>query len=319
MMMANIAQTTVTTMEPALLAKLTGGLGDSKKVAKIGADMGQLYSNFLPDIFHSETGITIEVDYVGCESGLMTDLVRKLGKDFAVADCSLRNWCPNFMIATSTSFIMALMERMLGAAPDTVIEAEVRALSQIELDLAALVMGRIGDVLRSGVNAQGGFETTVNAPFNGNGKSAFEEAMAAQFGMLVRLKVEIGKVASEFVLVIPQRTLLKTTIVAPKPSAQAMKKQEEWVEMISEQVKRSQVTLEAKIRLQSLTLKTISRLVEGDVIPFRDIRQDDICVEVSANGANMYNCEFGRAGDRYTVRVKNNVSTDDEILRHLMG
>ncbi len=318
-MMANAAQTTASTMDPALLAKLTGGLGDSKRIAKIGTEIGQIYSNFLPDIFHSETGIAIEVDYIGCQSGLMTDLIQQLGKEFAVADCSLRNWCPNFMLGTGTAFIMALMERMLGAAPETIMEPEVRALSQIELDLAALVIGRVGDVLRSAVNAPGGFEATVEPPFNGNGKSAFEEAMAAQFGLMIRLKVDIGKVSSEFALVIPQRALLKTNIVAPKPSAQALKKQEEWVEMISEQVKRSQVTLEARIRLQSLTLKTIARLVEGDVIPFRDVKQDDICVEVSANGANMYNCEFGRAGDRYTVRVKNNVSTDDEILRHLMG
>lgn len=318
-MMANAAQTTASTMDPALLAKLTGGLGDSKRIAKIGTEIGQIYSNFLPDIFHSETGIAIEVDYIGCQSGLMTDLIQQLGKEFAVADCSLRNWCPNFMLGTGTAFIMALMERMLGAAPETIMEPEVRALSQIELDLAALVIGRVGDVLRSAVNAPGGFEATVEPPFNGNGKSAFEEAMAAQFGLMIRLKVDIGKVSSEFALVIPQRALLKTNIVAPKPSAQALKKQEEWVEMISEQVKRSQVTLEARIRLQSLTLKTIARLVEGDVIPFRDAKQDNICVEVSANGANMYNCEFGRAGDRYTVRVKNNVSTDDEILRHLMG
>lgn len=318
-MMANAVHANATPMEPALLAKLTGGLGDSKKIAKIGADIGQIYGNFLPDTFHSETGIAIEVDYVGCESGLMTDLVQRLGKEFAVADCSLRNWCPNFLMATGTAFIMALMERMLGAAPDTIMEPEARALSHIELDLAALVLGRLGEVLRSSINAPGGFEPTIDPPFNGNGKTIFEEAIAAQYGILIRLKVQIGKVASEFALVIPQRTLLKTTILAPKASAQAMKKQEEWMEMISQQVKRSQVTLEAKIRLQSLTLKTISRLVPGDVIPFRDIRQDDICVEVSANGANMYNCEFGRAGDKYTVRVKNNISTDDEILRHLMG
>ena len=120
-------------------------------------------------------------------------------------------------------------------------------------------------------------------------------------------------------MILPQRALLRTKLVKPKPSAQALKKQAEWMEMISEQVKRSQVTLQARIRLQQLPLRTISKLVAGDVIPFRDIGQDNVCVEVSANGANMYNCEFGRAGDRYTVRVKNNVSSDDEILRHLMG
>ncbi len=318
--MANAAEQTIpVAMESSLLAKLTGGLGDSKTIGKIGTDIGQLYSAFLPDIFHSETGISIDVEYAGCESGLMTDLIQKLSRDFAVADCSLRNWCSNFMLGIGNGFIMALMERMLGAAPDTITEPESRQLSQIELDLAALVLGRVGGVLRSAVNAPGGFEATIEPPFNATGKSAFEEAMFGQFGMLIRVKIEIGKVASEFALIIPQRTLLKTTIVAPKPSAQALKKQEEWMEMISEQVKRSQVTLEAKIRLQTLTLKTISRLVEGDVIPFRDAKKDDICVEVSANGAKMYNCEFGRAGDRYTVRVKNNVTTDDEILRHLMG
>ncbi|MEJ8310318.1 FliM/FliN family flagellar motor switch protein [Agrobacterium larrymoorei] len=306
-------------MEPSLLAKLTGGLGDSKTVTKIGAEIGQVYGTFLPDVFHSETSIDIEVDYETCESGLMTDLIAKLGKDYAVADCSLRNWCNNFMLGVGNGFVMALMERMLGAAPDTIMEPEVRALSPIELDLSALILDRIAGVLRSAVNASGGFEVTIEPPFNATGKSNYDEAMFGQFGMLIRSKIAIGKVASEFALIIPQRTLLKTTIVTPKPSAGALKKQEEWMEMISEQVKRSQVTLEAKIRLQTLTLKTISRLVEGDVIPFRDAKQDDICVEVSANGAKMYNCEFGRAGDRYTVRVKNNVSTDDEILRHLMG
>lgn len=318
--MADVAQQTpIAPMDPALLAKLTGGLGDNKKIGKIGADIGQIYTAFLPDVFHSQTSLSIEVDYEGCESGLMTDLVAKLGKDYAVSDCSLRNWCNNFMIGIGNGFVMALMERMLGAAPDTIMEPEVRPLSQIELDLAALVLDRIAGVLRSSVNAPGGFEAMIEPPFNATGKSAYEEAMFGQFGMLIRLKILIGKVASDFALIVPQRTLLKTTIVAPKPSAGALKKQEEWMEMISEQVKRSQVTLEAKIRLQTLTLKTISRLVEGDVIPFRDAKQDDICVEVSANGAKMYNCEFGRAGDRYMVRVKNNVSTDDEILRHLMG
>lgn len=318
-MMAKAAHETVHAIEPSLLAKLTGGLGDSKTVGKIGADIGQLYCEFFPDIFHSETGIQVDVEYSGCESGLLTDLVRNIGQDFAVADCSLRNWCQNFIMATGNVFVMALMERMLGAMPETIMEPEVRPLSQIELDLSALVLERMGGVLRSGVNAAGGFEPTIDPPFNATGKSTAEEEISGLFGLLIRMKVEIGKVASEFVLIIPQRTLLKTTIITPKPSAQALKKQEEWLELITEQVKRSQVTLEARIRLQTLSLQTVSRLVAGDVIPFRDKDRDDICVEVSANGSNMYNCEFGRAGENYTVRVKNNVSTDDEILRHLMG
>ncbi len=317
--MAQAAQQHAPTIDSALLAKLTGGLSDRKTVAKIGTDIGRLYSEFLPDIFHSETGIAIEVEYVGSESGLMTDLIANVGENFSVADCSLRNWCPNFMMALGNGFVIALMERMLGAAPDTIGEPDERSLSHIEIDLAAMVMGRIAGVLRSGVNAPGGFEATIDPPFNSNGKSAFDEQLAGLYGMTIRMKIVIGKVASEFVLIVPQRPLLKTSIVAPKPSAQALKKQEEWMDMISEQVKRSQVTLEARITLETLTLKTISRLMVGDVIPFQAAKQDDIGVEVSANGSKLYNCEFGKSGERYMVRVKNNVSTDDEILRHLMS
>ncbi|AHK00421.1 MULTISPECIES: FliM/FliN family flagellar motor switch protein [Rhizobium/Agrobacterium group] len=319
MTMAKAAQQRAPVIDTSLLAKLTGGLSDRKTIAKVGSDIGHLYSEFLPDIFHSETGIAIDVEYIGSESGLMTDLIANIGGNFSVADCSLRNWCPNFMMAVGNGFVIALMERMLGAAADTIGEPDERSLSHIELDLAAMVLGRIGGVLRSGVNAPGGFEATIDPPFTANGKSAFEEMIAGLYGVTVRMKIAIGKVSSEFALIVPQRPLLKTSIAAPKASAQALKKQAEWVDLISEQVKRSQVTLEARIKLETLTLRTISRLVAGDVIPFQDLKQDDIGVEVSANGSKLYNCEFGKSGDRYMVRVKNNVSTDDEILRHLMG
>lgn len=317
--MAKAAQQRAPVIDTSLLAKLTGGLSDRKTIAKVGSDIGHLYSEFLPDIFHSETGIAIDVEYIGSESGLMTDLIANIGGNFSVADCSLRNWCPNFMMAVGNGFVIALMERMLGAAADTIGEPDERSLSHIELDLAAMVLGRIGGVLRSGVNAPGGFEATIDPPFTANGKSAFEEMIAVLYGVTVRMKIAIGKVSSEFALIVPQRPLLKTSIAAPKASAQALKKQAEWVDLISEQVKRSQVTLEARIKLETLTLRTISRLVVSDVIPFQDLKQDDIGVEVSANGSKLYNCEFGKSGDRYMVRVKNNVSTDDEILRHLMG
>ena len=253
---------------------------DSRKtIAKVGSDIGHLYSEFLPDIFHSETGIAIDVEYVSSESGLMTDLIANVGSNVAVADCSLRNWCPNFMMTVGNGFVIALMERMLGASPDMIGEPDERSLSHIELDLAAMVLGRIAGVLRSGVNAPGGFEAAIEPPFNSNGKSAFEEMIAGLYGVTIRMKIDIGKVSSEFTLIVPQRPLLRTSIVAPKASAQALKKQEEWMEMISEQVKRSQVTLEARIKLETLTLRTISKLVAGDVIPFQALKQDDIGVE----------------------------------------
>jgi flagellar motor switch protein FliM len=304
-------------MDLALLAKLTGGLGDKKTIEKISGDFAQLYTEFLPDVFHSETGIRIGVSFVNCTSGLMDDLVADLGDSVVLSNGALRNWSPNFVLGCGNGFVIALMEMMLGAAADSISQPVDRPLSDIELDLAVMVFDRIASVLRSGVNATGGFEATMERPHNAEDRPKTEDIDQAEFGVLIRMGLQMGPVSSQFALVIPQRAFLKTTVTAPKTKAPAVKAQPEWTDRINDQVKRSQVTLEARIPLQSLTLGTISRLACGDVIAFQARR--DVQVKVSANGHDMYSCDFGRSGERYTVRVKDNISTDDEILQHLIG
>ncbi|MCY1664728.1 FliM/FliN family flagellar motor switch protein [Rhizobium sp. SL86] len=304
------------TIDLALLAKLTGGLGDYKTVEKICSEFGQLYAEFLPDVFQSETGFSIDVSYTGFQSGLMEDLLRELGPDFAFVNGSLRNWSPNFVLGCGNTFVIGLMERMLGAEASMVQQPPNRPLSDIELDLATMVFERIANVLRSGVNAPGGFEAMLERPYNGKDRVAPDEEGRPEFGAAIRMAIEIGKVTSEIALVIPQKALLKTKVVTPKSKGQAGKQKQEWAARIAEQVRRSQVTLEARIRLQSMTLNAVSRLMAGDVIAFED--KSDVRVQVSANGKDMYTCEFGRSGERYTVRVKDNVSSEDELLRHLM-
>lgn len=315
--MSNGAIAAQPTMDIALLAKLTGGLGDRATIEKISTDFGILYSEFLPDVFQSETGIGIAVSYGGCKSGLMTDLIADLGDTFALSDGSLRNWSPNFILACGNSFVIGLMEMMLGAEADSISQPIERPLSDIELDLATMVFDRIANVLRSGVNAAGGFEPLLERPHNAEDRQKHEAITTPEFGVMIRLGVELGAVKSEFALLIPQRAFLRTIVELPRPKGQMPKGKQEWADRMNEQVRRSQITLEARIRLQRLTLGTVSRLAAGDVIAFQD--KDDIKVQVSANGKDMYSCEFGRSGERYTVRVKDNISTDDEILRHLIG
>ncbi|MFC0481927.1 FliM/FliN family flagellar motor switch protein [Gellertiella hungarica] len=311
------ATTSASRMDPALLARLTGGLGDRRTIEKICADFGQLYSDFLPDVFHSETHLNVQVGYAGCEMGLMSDLIAEIGDDCVVADASLRNWCPGFLLTCGNAFVITLMEHMLGATADTIEEPVQRPLSKIEIDMAVMVFEKIASVLKSGVNAPGGFEAIIERPVNAEDRPKPAEDEPDQYAAAFRMSIALGPVETEFSLIVPQRALLKTTVVFPKSKGQQGKAQKEWAEQIGEQVRRSQVTLEARIKLQTLTLRTISKLAAGDVIPFFDT--EDVHVDVSANGKEMYVCEFGKSGANYMVRVKDNVSSDDEILRHLMS
>jgi flagellar motor switch protein FliM len=309
-------QLPIKTMEAALLARLTGGLGDSATVEKLCQDFGTLYSEFLPDVFHSETNLTIEVGYIGHKTGLMRDLIDSLGDNFVLADTTLRNWSPNFVMACGNGFVITLMETLLGAQAEFISEPIKRPLSNIELDLGVMLFERFANVLRSGVNAPGGFEPIFERPHNWESRPKPDKDHVDEFGALIQMSVKLGKIISEFGLIIPQKALLKTKVTAPKSKAQVSKARKEWAEQLANQVRKSQVTLEARVSLEALTLMTVAKLAPGDVIPF--LEKDDITVDVSANGKELYACEFGRAGEHYTVRIKSTHSSDNEILRHLI-
>lgn len=303
-------------MDPVLFAKLTGGLGDPATLAKLGTAFGQVYAEFLPDIIKSETGLEVSIGYAGCRSGQMSNLIAGIGSNCALVNGSLRNWTSKFVLGCGTGFVMTLMEHMLGALPETIEAPVARPLSVIELDLSVMIFDKIANVLRSAVNAPGGFEPYLDPPYNIEDRPKPVAGQADDFAAAIAMTISLGKTVSEIIVIVPQYELLRTVVSAPRaknPSSAS----DAWAEQLSEQVRRSQVTLEARIQLQSLTLDTISRLAVGDIIPFMDT--GDVQVEVSANSKELYVCEFGRSGENYTVRVKDTVNSDDELLRHLMN
>jgi flagellar motor switch protein FliM len=307
----------VYTFDRKLLARMTGALGDTKTIGKLCSDIGHVFAEFLPDIFQNETGLDIEIGYAGFDTGLKSELIARLGDGVALCDTSLRNWCPDIVLSCDSPVIITLMEILLGAPPTAIEEPKPRTLSNIELDVASMVFEKIADVLKSAVSAAGGFEPSVARPHNATERPAADPDVKDVFAACVNVTMGLGPVLSTFSIIVPQQVLLKTTVVFPKGVAQARKAKSAWGEQLEQQVRRSAVDLEARIRLENLTLDTISRLQPGDVIPFQDAK--DVRVEISANGRDLYVCELGRSGARYTVRIKDTHGSESDILHHLMS
>lgn len=302
--------------DPIVLARLVGQLGDRETISKRCAALGEVFAEFLPDVFASELGFEIAVSYAGYEVGRYGQLISGLGGAMAIADCELRNWSDQYAVVCDSPFIVTLIENMLGAVSDSIEEPEPRPLSRIELDVAAMVFARISGVLQTAVGDANGYEPVIGPAYNVEGRKAPENGSEDAFAAMVKMSVGIGPVLSNFYVVAPQYALLKSTIAAPK-ATNTSKTRKEWSEQLSEQVRRSKVTLQARIRLESQTLDTISRLQAGDIIPFHDA--GDVRVDLSANGNKLYVCEFGRSGARYTVRVKDTYGSEDELLQHIVG
>ena len=303
-------------MDPTVLARLTGKLGDQATISRLCASLGEVFGEFLPDMLESELGFEVAVSYAGFETGRYGPLVSGLGGAMACCDASLRDWCDRFTLICDSPMIITLVENMLGAVSDSVEDPEARPLSKIELDVAAMMFDRISGVLKTAVKGADGFEPFLGTAHNAETRKPAEDGGDDEFVAMVNMAVGIGPVLSTFHVVVPQSVLLKSTITAPKP-ANAARTRVEWSEQLGEQVRRSKVTLEARIRLERQTLDTISRLQAGDILPFNEA--GDVRVEVNANGRNLYVCEFGRSGARYTVRVKDTYGSEEELLQHIIG
>jgi flagellar motor switch protein FliM len=300
-----------------LLARMIGALGDDKVIGRTALELGQIFGDFLPDMLKAETGHDITIGYAGFKTGLRNELIADLGDGFLLSDVSLRNWCADFQVACDSPVLITLLEAMLGAEPTGIEEPEPRALSKIEIDMASPVFDRIAEVLRMAVNAAGEFEPVLGRPHNSEERPRPDPAIEDVYAASIDMTIGLGPVLSTFCVIVPQSVLLKTLVAPPGSAGQGKSAKSEWTEQLEEQVRRSAVTIEARIRLESLTLDTISRLQPGDVIPFND--GQDVQVEVNANGRELYVCEFGRSGSKYTVRVKDTHGSEQDILRHIMS
>ena len=279
--------------------------------------LGQVLAEFLPDLIESETKLIFTFVYEGFDTGFKNDLIADLDEFMVLSDATLKNWCSDFSIACSATAIIAMVECLMGGDKDTVVEPEGRPASRIELQMAPLIIDKIASVVKSAVNAPGNYEPILTKPYNAENRPKPAEDYIDMHACALMMKIEFGQLTTQFAVIVPQKTLLKTVVKTPVSSSATGKVPPDWAEHLQNQVRRSEVKVEARIPLTPLTLGTISRLQPGDVIPFFD--SGDHCVSVSANGRDLYSCEFGRAGDQYTVRVKDTAGSDEVPIRDLLG
>ena len=304
-------------MESKLLSLLTGELGNRQNISKICSELGQVFVALLPDMIESETRLHFLFAYDGFETGLKSELIQDLDEYQILSDVVLKNWCDDFTIACSTTATTALVECMLGGSPDEIIEPEARPASSVELEMAPMILSKIADVIRTAVKAPGNYEPISTKPYNAEKRPRDPDDYVDLHAAKVKMRIEFGKLISHFSVIIPQRTLLKTVVQQTMLKTGAKKVPEGWTERLQDKVRRSDVKVEARVNLTPLKLDMIARLQPGDVIPFFDA--GDVNVQVSANGRDLYICEFGRSGEQYTVRVKDTAGTERPQIQDLLG
>lgn len=302
-------------INPLVLARLTGHLGDAKTVARCCADVAALQCLLLGDILREEMQVDLDIEYLDHQSGLNSSIIEKLGRDYTLTSVNLRDWCPHFIVGVKNNLPIAMIARLLGDTTPPSGEGENRLLSSIESEIAALLLARVVSVLRSGLKGASEAAPTQSAPYPSHEYAQQAADVEDDFAAAVRLRAKLGELDGEILLVIPQNVLLKTTIT--KPVAQLTDGRQDQDAQLTERVLRSQVDLCARIRLTPLKLGSIARLQPGVTIPFEDL--GEVSVDMDANGRTMYRCEFGRSGDNYSVKIKSNANPDGNSLKQILN
>lgn len=155
-------------------------------------------------------------------------------------------------------------------------------MSQIELDLSSMVFDKIANVLRSGGQCRRRFRAADRRPHNAEDRPKPESDHVDQFAATIKMRIDLGTVSSDSIVVPQKALLLKTVVTVPKSKNQMSRNKKEWAEQIAERTAALADHAVGEDPPPDTHPEHHFTACRGDVIPFRD--KGDVMVDVSANG-----------------------------------
>ncbi len=296
-------------IDETLLARMTGKAGDPATIRQKASDLAAALCGPLEASMAETAGLSATVVPGDVDLARRSALEATIGESDVRCPASIRPWCRDVSMSTGAAMAIAFAGSLLGGS-----EAETadRPLSPVELDISIMLFEQLLDALKR-VLGLGEAVAAAGAPVAA--PPAEDDERPDAHAVMITLQVTFGGLSAPLRILLPQEAVLKATIVLPKPEGAAASDPPEWAESLTRQVRRSNVTLRARISLAQMTLGDIVRMKPGDVLPFADGR--DVDVRLDANGRDLARCELGRSGSRYMLRLRPAASLGAELMRDM--
>lgn len=303
---------------PALLARLTGKLGDKKTIERISLNFGQCYSELLPIIFKEEIGIDINASYLDCKSGKFSQVIASFNENFVFYNSSLKGWTSNFFVGCSNDFIIVILENLLNTDQEITPTLQKRSFSIIEQKLAKLILTKTSSILNQLIPQSQNIPHPLDGPHDIDVLKKTTYPLSNEFVTAINIEITIGKIISLFTLIVTQETLLKTNLKNITTTKEAINPTQDYNDPLINKAYQLYVNVETRANLQKVKIKDILQFKVGQIIPFLLDRGENR-VTVSINGKETYSCELGRIGNNYTVRIKDRIIFDKKNLSKILN
>lgn len=302
---------TAHSMDPRLLARMTGHLGDRKTIETIGREIGDAIASTLSERLAQAVSVKAEIGSVEISAGTRAEESVRHDEHSALCEVTIAGWADDVLLSCRNGLVIACTEHLLGGE-GAGNDGNERPLSEIERDVATVILSAFAEALRAAVKPASP-AADCGVVFTGPLKRETDLDQNDHVAT-IGVTVGIGGRPHRLDAVVPQHAVLKTTVARPaQPARPAARPQ--WVEQLTQKVHTSNVTLQANVFLAPVTLAATSRLKPGDVLPFRD--EKDVRVLLKANGKNLFWCELGRAGNRYMLRLQERHGSEEDFIRQL--
>ncbi len=186
----------------------------------------------------------------------------------------------------------------------------------IELRLAGAIFDLIAEALR------GTFAGTVAAPMERERLEPVEKlppaARQGDGALLAKLAVTVLEREGEAFVLLPKAALQglqKTAATAASPAATA--RDPRWSRLIEHEVQRTEVTLQAVLDEQKLTLGEVAGLHVGQMLTLRAGPRSQ--VKMVCKDQILFWCELGQADGAYTLRVKDFPDEEQELINAIIS
>jgi flagellar motor switch protein FliM len=296
-----------------IVERLLGDTGEPSQLINAARSLGMRALPAIRDSLNEQVSYPIEVEFETAELSRMAQARRdNISNDVLTVAASASS--PDaLMLIADVDAVSLLVSALFGGDPGSPVKAIDRDLTSIELELASVVF----EATAKALNGSGPRALSIKFPMQRAVSGVELKKLVIRDGPAVRLsfKLMAPSGSGRFTVMMPQRVLLAHRADSVADFAEVGQK-EEWNHRFSVEVMRSNVRLEATIPLSKMTLEELSELVVGQVLEFPDgaVAQ----TRLSARRTSLFNCEFGKLGQQFTVRVVEPFDAGKEFIDGLL-
>jgi len=300
-------------MRDLIVERLTGATGDPERVMDAARACGDRAIPALAASLAQMLPAPVEIEVAEVLLGRFGDAIPAPGSHGAMVIVPAETSPDALLIAAEPEAIALVVCALFGGDAEEAVAPIRRPLSSIEQQVTKNLFEEIAGAFNGGGTRTMGLKRPLPKPLFGAelARAVVRDGPAVN----IRFRLSFGISSGHISVMMPQRVLMSlrgeaSATVRPVAPAQ-------WRARFSEEIMRSTVTLRATIPLSAMTLGEIAQLKPGHIIEMPENAQSQ--TRLSARDRMLFNCEFGKLGQNYTVRVIQPFNAEQDLVDSLMA